>query len=191
MPSASVAAPSSTPGRMWEWRSIIRRARRTSLRGLDVQDLVLERSARRGDLDDLALLAAHDRLADRRLVRELVRRGIGLGRADDAVLDGLVRVHVLQADLRADGDLAGLDLLLRDDARGLQPLLENRDPGLEMGLLVLRVVVLRVLGDIPELACDADPLRDFAALVVREVVDLLLALLVALGGEDGFLHRGR
>jgi len=59
-----------------------------------------------------------------------------------------------------------------------------------MGLFVLRVVVLRVLGDVPELARDADPLRDLAALVVRQVVDLLLELLVALGGEDDFLHSG-
>src|SRR5207247_10348950 len=42
------------------------------LRGFDLEDLELERAARRRDLDRLALLVAHDRLADRRLVRELV-----------------------------------------------------------------------------------------------------------------------
>src|SRR4051794_543143 len=65
------------------------------LRGLDLEDLELERAARCRDLDDLALLVAEDRLADRRLVRELVLRRVGLCGADDVVLDRLVRVHVL------------------------------------------------------------------------------------------------
>ena len=59
---------------------------------------------------------------------------------------------------------------------------------LEHRLLVLRVVVLGVLGDVAELARDADPLGDLAALVVLQVVDLLLQLLVALGREDDFLQ---
>ena len=60
---------------------------------------------------------------------------------------------------------------------------------LEHRLLVLRVVVLGVLGDVAELARDADPLGDLAALLGREVLDLLLELLVALGREDDFLQR--
>jgi hypothetical protein len=48
-------------------------------------------------------------------------------------------------------------------------------------LLVLGVVVLGVLGDVAELARDRGSLRDLAALVGREVLDLLLQLLVALG----------
>ena len=59
---------------------------------------------------------------------------------------------------------------------------------LEHRLLVLRVVVLGVLGDVAELARDADPLRDLAPLVGQQVLDLLLELLVALGREDDFLH---
>src|SRR5437868_15073297 len=88
-----------------------------------VHDLELQLAARRGDFDRLALLAAHDRLADRRLVRELVRGRIGLGGPDDVVLDGLSGLHVAQAYLGPDRDLARLDLLLRADARVLQSLL--------------------------------------------------------------------
>ena len=69
-----------------------------------------------------------------------------------------------------------------------QPLLELRDPVLEHRLLVLRVVVLGVLGDVAELARDADALRDLAPLLGLQVVDLLLELLVALGREDDFLQ---
>src|SRR5207237_604166 len=107
----------------------------------------------------LALLAPHDRLADQRLVRELVLGGIGLGGADDVVLDGLVRLDVAQAHLRADRYLAGLDLLLRDHARALEAFLEERDAGLEVGLLVLRRVVFGVLRDVSELARAEIPCR--------------------------------
>ena len=51
---------------------------------------------------------------------------------------------------------------------------------LEHRLLVLGVVVLGVLGDVAELARNADPLRDLAALFGLEVLDLLPELLVAL-----------
>src|SRR5215471_6200383 len=107
---------------------------RGGLRRLDIHDLEPDRAAGRRDLDRLALLAAHDGAADGRLVRELVLRRVRLGRADDVVLDGLVGLDVPEPHLRADRDLAGLDLLLRDDARVLEPLLEEGDPCLEVGL---------------------------------------------------------
>src|SRR5207253_4360642 len=59
---------------------------------------------------------------------------------------------------------------------------------LEQRLLVLRVVVLGVLCDVTELSSDANAVGDLATLVVRQVVDLLFQLLVALGGEDHFFH---
>src|SRR3979409_2618404 len=96
-----VPAPSSIPGRTCEWRSI------SGLRRLDVHDLELELAARCGDLHRLALLAAHDRLADRRLIRQLVLGGVRFGGADDVVLDGLVRLHVAEPDFGAHPHFAG------------------------------------------------------------------------------------
>jgi len=61
---------------------------------------------------------------------------------------------------------------------------------LEHRLLVLGIVVLGVLGDIPELPGNPNPLRDFAALLGLEQLDLLLELLVALAGENYFLQSG-
>ena len=46
-----------------------------------------------------------------------------------------------------------------------------------------------VLGDVAELARDPDSLGDLAALLGRELLDLLLQLLVPLGREDDFLQR--
>src|SRR4051794_19555642 len=160
-----------------------------SLSGLDFQDLELHRPARGRDLDRLALLLADDRLADGRLVRELVLGRVRLGRADDPVLDRLLGVDVAQLHLGADRDDVLGDVLLADHAGVAQPLLERGDAVLEQRLLVLRVVVLGVLGDVAELACDADAVGDLATLVVREVLDLLLQLHVAFGSEDDVLQR--
>src|SRR5262245_53104997 len=70
------------------------RAARLGSGGFDLENLEFERATRCRDLDDLALLAAVDRLADRRLVRELVLGGIRLCGADDVVLECLLRVDV-------------------------------------------------------------------------------------------------
>src|ERR671937_514030 len=90
-----------------------REAGRTS-RSSDLEDLELHRAARGTDLHGLALLAADDRLADRRLVRELVLRRVRLGGADDPVLDRLLGRNIAQTDLRADRDDVLRDVLLCD-----------------------------------------------------------------------------
>src|SRR5579864_3684856 len=57
-----------------------------------------------------------------------------------------------------------------------------------MRLLVLGCVVLRVLGDVAELARDADPVGDVPTPVHGQVFDLVLELLEALGRENDFLQ---
>src|SRR5688572_12292097 len=80
-------------------------------RGFDAEDLELERGAAGcRHLDGLALLAAHDRLADGRLVREPQLRWIGLRRAHDVVLEGLAGVDVAEPHERADRDDVRLDV---------------------------------------------------------------------------------
>src|SRR3954453_18005222 len=165
-----------------------REAGRTS-RSPDLEDLELHRAARSLDLDGLALLLADDRLPDRRFVRELVLGRVGLGRPDDPVLERLLGADVAQLHLRADGDDVLGDVLLRDHARAAESILERGDAVLEQGLLVLRVVVLGVLGDVAELTGGLDAVRDFAALLVREELDFLLELLVALGSKDYVLQN--
>ena len=69
-----------------------------------------------------------------------------------------------------------------------QALLELGDLVLEHRLLVLRVVVLGVLGDVAELARDADAVGDLPTLVGSQQLELLRQVLVALGGEEHFLQ---
>src|SRR5205814_7273265 len=68
-----------------------------------------------------------DRLADGRLVRELVLRRVRLRGADDAVLERLLRPDVPQANLGADRDDVLGDVLLAEHARVAQPFLERGD----------------------------------------------------------------
>ena len=56
--------------------------------------------------------------------------------------------------------------------------------GIEHRLLVLGVVVLGVLGDVAELAGDADPLGDVPAAFAAQLIELVLERLVARGGEN-------
>src|SRR3712207_6318506 len=138
-------------------------------------------------LDGVALLVAQQRLADRRLVGQPLRR-LGLGDADDGelLLLSLVVGHV---DDRADPHDVRVEVGGVDDRRRAQALLDLGDPLLELSLLVLGVVVLGVLGDVPELASLLDALGDLAALGRLEVLELLLELLEPVGGEDDvFLH---
>ena len=78
--------------------------------------------------------------------------------------------------------------LLVDDLRVREALLELRDAVLEHHLLVLRVVVLRVLGDLAELAGSAMRSAISRRLVVA-APRAPLQLLVALGSEDHVLHE--
>ena len=75
---------------------------------------------------------------------------VGLGGADELVR--LLAHRALDRDVRAEHDHVGGELALLDDAGLAQALLELRDLRLEHRLLVLRVVVLGVLGDVAELA---------------------------------------
>ena len=89
---------------------------------------------------------------------------------------------------------APIETTLRSTSRGLdharvrEALLELRDLVLEHRLLVLRIVVLGVLGDVAELARDTDAIGHLSALLGRESVDLHLQLLVALRRENDFLQ---
>jgi hypothetical protein len=60
---------------------------------------------------------------------------------------------------------------------------------LEHRLLVLRVVVLGVLGDVPELARRTDAVGDLPPPLGPQDVQLLLEGVVALGGENDVLQR--
>src|SRR3954469_14010003 len=132
--------------------------RGTRRSALDLRDLELAlRAARDGNRHHVVALVSEQRLADRRLVRQLHLARVGLGRADDLVLDGLLRLLILDVHDRTDRDDVGRDRTLVDQGCRTQLVLELGDLLLEHGLLVLRVVVLGVLRDVAEAARLLDP----------------------------------
>ena len=138
--------------------------------------------ARDVDGDDVAALVP-ERAPCRSATRWRASLGrVGLGRADDLELLRVARLLVLDVDADADADRLGVDLLLVDDRRAAQPLLELGDPLLEQGLLVLGVVVLGVLRDVAELARLLDPLGDLATLDGGQVLELARGASPALPG---------
>src|SRR5215210_7087564 len=169
----SRSGSSFTRGAYWE------------LRRLDLRDLeLLLGAARRLHRHDVVLPGADQRLPDRGLVRKLLLGRSGLGRADDLELLGLARLLVLDVDDGADADGLGVEVLVVDDGSPAQPVLKRRDPLLQHRLLVLRVVVLGVLRDVPELTRRLDAVRNLPALVVLQVLELLLELLETLRGDQ-------
>src|SRR4029450_9629399 len=78
-----------------------------------------------------------------------------------------------------------VDRLRVDHAGAAELLLEVGDLLLEHRLLVLGVVVLSVLGDVPELARLLDALGHLAAAVAAEEIDLGLELLEAFRCKNG------
>ena len=116
--SARTAAISSRSGNAWEAASRESKSspahssRDWALGGFDLEDLVLQlRAARRHDLDRLALLVTEDRLADRRLVRQLQLGGIRFGGPDERYSTCFASTS-RRRDRRADSDDVLRDLPL-------------------------------------------------------------------------------
>ena len=134
---------------------------------------------RRLDHHLVALLAAHEGDADRRLVADPAVAGRGLGGADDG--ERLLALVALDDDLRADADAVAVRLL--DDRRVAQLQLERGDAALQERLLLLGVLVLGVLGEVAVELRLVDARSDARPVDGDELVKLGLELLEALGGE--------
>src|SRR4051794_22076343 len=137
-------------------------------------DAPAPRAARRGDLDHVARRGADQRLRHRRLGRQPPGLEVGLGRADER--EGLRAPGLLVHDVDRGAEVHRVRVGggRRDDASVAQPLREPRDPGLEMGLVLLGRVVLGILLEVAVLTRGRDPLGDRAAPLVLQPVELRL-----------------
>src|SRR5215210_8409808 len=154
-------------------------------RRLDVDDLVLRRAAGGGDQDYLPHLSLEYSPAYRGGVAELPARRVRLVGADDLERSLLT----LPAD-DPEGhrgpkvDRVFLDLGRVDHPHVAHPALELADTALQQALLVLRVVVLGVLRDVPEITGLADAVGDLLATRLCKVCKFFLELLETLGGNE-------
>src|SRR5918992_4801795 len=152
---------------------------------LDVDDLVLRRAAGGGDHDLLPHLPLEYCPAHRGSVAEFPARRVRLVGADYLERP----ILSLPADdpegyPSTEVDRVFLDFRRVDNLRVAYPALELTDPALQQALFVLRLVVLGVLRDIPELTSLADAVCDLLATRLGQVCEFLLELLEALGGNE-------
>src|SRR5918995_4417617 len=152
---------------------------------LDVDDLVLRRTAGGRDHDLLPHLPLEHGPAHRGGVAELPARRVGLVGTDDLERPLLS----LPAD-DPEGHRGPQIYLVFTDFRRVDhlhvayPALELTDPALQQALFVLRLVVLGVLGDVPEFTGLADAVGDLFATRLGKVCEFLLELLETFGGDE-------
>src|SRR5829696_712940 len=145
---------------------------------LDVDDLVLRRAAGGGDHDLLPHFPLEDGPAYRGGVAELPARRVRLVGADD-----LERPLLSLSACDPEGypsteiDRVILDFRRVDNLHVAHPALELTDPALQQALFVLRLVVLGVLRDVPELTGLADAVGNLLATRLGQVCEFLLELL--------------
>src|SRR4028119_1756044 len=191
-PSATLSAQRGTGMRvsamLRSTRGSLRETRRRTLRGLarrlDVDDLVLRGAARGRDRNLLADLAPENRAADRRGVGEVAAPRIRLVGAHDLEGALLAAVDHPQRDARPEVHRVGADLGGVHHLGVADAALDLADPARQKPLLGLGVVVLGVLGDVPELPRLPDAVGNLLAPDVREVRELLLKLLQTRGGDQ-------
>ena len=114
-------------------------------------------------------------------VGNLTRSNVGFSTTNDGEY-ALFSAHV-HRDNSANSNL--VRLLRRIDDRGLREnLVDLGDTSLDHALLVFRIVIFGVLGNVAEFASNLDALANLGALLGFEVMQLLLELLAALGSKD-------
>src|SRR5215218_11379898 len=152
---------------------------------LDVDDLVLRRAAGGRDHDLLPHLPLEHGPAHRGGVAEFPARRVRLVGADDLERPLLsLSADDPEGHRGPQVDLVFLDFRRVDDLHVAYPALELTDPALQQALFVLRLVVLGVLGDVPEFTGLADAVCDLFATRLGQVCEFLLELLETLRGNE-------
>src|SRR5215212_3168287 len=152
---------------------------------LDVDDLVLRRAAGGRYHDLLPHLPLEHGPAHRGGVAELPARRVRLVGADDLERPLLsLSADDPQRYPSTEVDRVFLGVRRVDNPHVAYPALELTDPALQQALFVFRLVVLGVLGDVPELTSLADAVCNLFATRLGQVCEFLLELLETLRGNE-------
>ena len=173
--------PAGRKRRVWK-DACERRGPRRGSGGFDLEDLELQRAAGCDYLDGVAFLAAHDRLADRRFVRELVLGGFASAEPtmwySTVLLASMSRRRTVEPTETLSLEISFFVITRADSSRPRAGRSGARaSPARSSRRRTRRSRRYR------ELAGNADPLRYFAGLFRFAILDLLSELLVALLGE--------
>src|SRR5215218_11462224 len=152
---------------------------------LDVDDLVLRRAARGRYHNLLPNLPLEYGPAYRGGVAELPARRVRLVGADDLERPLLpFPAGDPEGNRGTKVDRVFLGLRGINHLHVAYPALELTDPALQQALLVLRLVVLGVLRDVPEVAGLPDAVGDLLTTHLGQVCEFLLELLQTLRGNE-------
>ena len=105
-------------------------------------------------------------------------------------MQGLIKLQVLHHHVVAHVDHVHVVLLLLNEGVVGQNLIQFRNAGVELALLVFGLVVLAVLRQVPEGAGLLDELRHFLLPHGFQIRELLLQFLQALRAQSIFLCHG-
>ena len=159
------------------------------------QNLVLHLSRRHFHFDLIPDGAVQQSLSDGRFVRNAAVQGVRLVGADDFVIDDLaapgLRVHDAQLHFRPHVDVFGAELALVEHLDVLEHGLDVRDARFHNGLLVLRLVVLAVFGQVPEREGNLNFFGHFLALDALELVKLGFHLFKSFFCQKNLLYQMR
>ena len=112
-----------------------------------------------------------ERLAYRGFVGHVTLVDVGFAGAYDLECHFLFHLNVKDSNDIADSDLLGGDLVVVEDYRMCESLLDLCDTGLDKTLLVLCLIVLTVLGKVAEGTCQLYLLGNFGADYGFEILD--------------------
>ena len=127
----------------------------------------------------LAGLVAHQRLAEGRILADGAGHDVRLLGTHDTVCRQLLAAAQLRyGNNAADGDLVGI-LALVHDHRVQQDILQLCDAGVQLALLVFRLIVLAVLAEVAEAAGLLDQLRHLIGTGGLAVIQFLFQLVIA------------
>ena len=146
----------------------------------DVEELEMDRAGRNLHVHTVALLAAQQRLRDRRADRQLAFAQIRLVLGDDRVGHLLLVVVVQKRHLAQNLHFALVDLRLVDHAGVGHRILQFGDTHLQQPLCLTGGIVLRILRKVALVARFGDRRRNRRTLDGTHVLEFVLDFLVAL-----------
>ena len=126
----------------------------------DIEDLEVQETTRRLDLDDITDLAAHKALGDGGVDGDLLLLEVRLGVRDQCIGQLSTRLGIADGDLAQDLDAIGRDLRLVDDTSVSDLCLELSDLPFEEALSFLGSVVLGIFREVTLIARLSDLTRD-------------------------------
>lgn len=136
----------------------------------------------------IANFGAQQGLAEGRLFRDCAVHGVGFLRADHLIRSFGTSLDIGYAHFAANGDLILGLVVFIDDHRMLEDVLQLGDTGIQLSLLIFRLIVLAVFGQVTEAAGNLDLLGNLVCAGGLIVFQFLFQFLIARRAHAEFIR---